>query len=202
LDKLSHHIEALVFVSESSLSFKEIKNCLEEQFDTKFKKEVIEQAIAELIQKYQSDDFAVEMVEISNGFRFMTKGAYYPTVATFLKQSTKKKLSKSALETLSIIAYKQPVEKSELEKIRGVSCDYSIQKLLEKELVEILGRSEGPGRPLLYGTSEKFMDYFGLKSIQDLPKTRDIASAQNSIGEVSIEEDISAESPNPKQEEE
>ena len=188
MDKLSHHIEALVFVAENSLSFKEIKNCLDEQFATKFRKEDIEKAIAELFEKYQGDDFAVEMVEISNGYRFMTKGAYYPTVATFLKQSTKKKLSRAALETLSIIAYKQPVEKSELEKIRGVSCDYSIQKLLEKELVEIVGRSEGPGRPLLYSTSEKFMDYFGLKSIQDLPKTRDIATAQSSIGEVSIDD--------------
>ena len=188
MDKLTHHIEALVFVAENALSFKDLKNCLDEQFATKFKKEVIEKAVGELIKKYQSDDFAVEMVEISNGYRFMTKGAYYPTVATFLKQSTKKKLSKSALETLAIIAYKQPVEKSELEKIRGVSCDYSIQKLLEKELVEIIGRSEGPGRPLLYSTSEKFMDYFGLKSIQDLPKTRDISTAQNSIGEESIME--------------
>ncbi|MEM9546542.1 MAG: SMC-Scp complex subunit ScpB [Bacteroidota bacterium] len=188
MDKLSHHIEALVFVAENSLSFKEIKNCLDEQFATKFKKEDVEKAIAELFEKYQSEDFAVEMVEISNGYRFMTKGAYYPTVATFLKQSTKKKLSRAALETLSIIAYKQPVEKSELEKIRGVSCDYSIQKLLEKELVEIVGRSEGPGRPLLYSTSEKFMDYFGLKSIQDLPKTRDIATAQSSIGDVSIDD--------------
>ncbi len=202
MDKLSHHIEALVFVAESSLSFKDLKNCLDEQFATKFKKEVVQKAVAELMEKYQSDDFAVEMVEISNGYRFMTKGAYYPTVATFLKQSTKKKLSKSALETLSIIAYKQPVEKSELEKIRGVSCDYSIQKLLEKELVEIVGRSEGPGRPLLYSTSAKFMDYFGLKSIQDLPKTRDIASAQNSIGDVSIEEVIPSETPDSNNEEE
>jgi len=202
LDKLSHHIEALVFVAESSLSFKDLKNCLDEQFATKFKKEDVQKAVAELMEKYQSDDFAVEMVEISNGYRFMTKGAYYPTVATFLKQSTKKKLSKSALETLSIIAYKQPVEKSELEKIRGVSCDYSIQKLLEKELVEIVGRSEGPGRPLLYSTSAKFMDYFGLKSIQDLPKTRDISSAQNSIGDVSIEEVIPSKTPDSNTEEE
>ena len=137
MDKLSHHIEALVFVAEHSLSFKEIKSCLDEQFDTKFKKDVIEEAISSIIEKYQSEDFSIEMVEISNGYRFMTKGAYYPTVATFLKQSTKKKLSKAALETLSIVAYKQPVEKSELEKIRGVNCDYSIQKLLEKELVSI-----------------------------------------------------------------
>jgi segregation and condensation protein B len=165
------------------MTLKEIKNCLDEQFAIKLKKEELLLAIDQLKEKYQSEDFAIEIVEISNGYRFMTKGSYYNTVATYLRQSTKKKLSKSALETLSIIAYKQPVTKSELEQIRGVSCDYSIQKLLEKELIEIEGRSEGPGRPLLYATSAKFMDYFGLKSIEDLPKTKDIAVPENSIGE-------------------
>lgn len=189
LDKLAHHIEALVFIAEHSLTYKEIKNCLDEQLATKLKKDVILAAINQLIEKYQSDDFAIEMVEISNGYKFMTKGAYYNTVATYLKQSTKKKLSKSALETLSIIAYKQPVIKSEIEQIRGVSCDYSIQKLLEKELIEIEGRSDGPGRPLLYATSDKFMDYFGLKSIGDLPKTKDIALPENSIGDETIVEE-------------
>jgi len=202
VDKLTHHIEALVFVSEHPLTFKEIKNCLDEQFNTKLNKKDVTDAIDALIEKYQSEEFAIEMVEISNGFRFMTKGAYYNTVATYLKQSTKKKLSKAALETLSIIAYKQPVIKSELEKIRGVSCDYSIQKLLEKELIEIEGRSDGPGRPLLYATSEKFMDYFGLKSIEDLPKTKDIATPENSIGEETIVEEMSVIPPTPSEEEE
>lgn len=202
LDKLAHHIEALVFVSEQSMTLKEIKNCLDEQFATKIKKEELLLAIDQLKEKYQSDDFAIEIVEISNGYRFMTKGAYYNTVATYLRQSTKKKLSKSALETLSIIAYKQPVIKSELEQIRGVSCDYSIQKLLEKELIEIEGRSEGPGRPLLYATSAKFMDYFGLKSIEDLPKTKDIAVPENSIGEENIVEETKVLTAIPKSEEE
>jgi segregation and condensation protein B len=202
LDKLAHHIEALIFISEQSMTLKEIKNCLEEQFATKLKKEELLLAIDQLEEKYQSDDFAIEIVEISNGYRFMTKGAYYNTVATYLRQSTKKKLSKSALETLSIIAYKQPVIKSELEQIRGVSCDYSIQKLLEKELIEIEGRSEGPGRPLLYATSSKFMDYFGLKSIEDLPKTKDIEVPKNSIGEDSIEEETKVLAAIPRFEEE
>ena len=202
MDRLAHHIEALIFVSEQSMTLKEIKNCLDEQFATKIKKEELLLAIDQLKEKYQSDDFALEIVEISNGYRFMTKGAYYNTVATYLRQSTKKKLSKSALETLSIIAYKQPVIKSELEQIRGVSCDYSIQKLLEKELIEIEGRSEGPGRPLLYATSAKFMDYFGLKSIEDLPKTKDIAVPENSIGEQSIVEETKVLSSIPKTEEE
>lgn len=189
-NKLSPHIEALIFISETALTLKEIKNCLDELFDTTLPKDHVLVAIEDLRQKYHDDGFSIELLEISDGYRFMTKGAYYNTVATYLKQSTKKKLSKSALETLSIIAYKQPVIKSELEQIRGVSCDYSIQKLLEKELIEIDGRSDGPGRPLLYATSPKFMDYFGLKSIGDLPKTKDIATAENSIGEESITEDV------------
>jgi segregation and condensation protein B len=197
LDNLTHHIEALIFISEQAMTLKEIKNCLDEQFATKLKKEVLLLAIDQLKEKYQSDDFSIEIVEISNGYRFMTKGAYYNTVATYLKQSTKKKLSKSALETLSIIAYKQPVIKSELEQIRGVSCDYSIQKLLEKELIEIEGRSDGPGRPLIYATSTKFMDYFGLKSIEDLPKTKDIAVPENSIGEENIVEETNMQTTSP-----
>ncbi len=202
MDKLTHHIEALVFISEQSMTLKEIKICLEEQFATTLKKEELLLAIDQLKEKYQSDKFAIEIVEISNGYRFMTKGAYYNTVATYLKQSTKKKLSKSALETLSIIAYKQPVIKSELEQIRGVSCDYSIQKLLEKELIEIEGRSDGPGRPLIYATSTKFMDYFGLKSIEDLPKTKDIAIPENSIGEENIVEETKVLAAIPKSAEE
>ena len=89
------------------------------------------------------------------------------------------------METLSIVAYKQPISKTEIEQIRGVSCDYAMQKLLEKELVAILGRSDAPGRPLVYGTSDKFMDYFGIKSLKDLPKPKDFKDVENKIGEES-----------------
>lgn len=182
MDKLAQHIESLIFVSEHAITLKEINACLNETFITKFKMNTIEEAIESLMIRYQSDDFAIELVEISSGYRFMSKGAYHRTVSTFLKQTTSKKLSKAALETLSIVAYKQPVIKSEVEQIRGVNCDYSIQKLLEKELVEITGRSDGPGRPLLYGTSSKFMDYFNLKSIKDLPKLKELETTENIIG--------------------
>ena len=104
-------------------------------------------------------------------------------MGTYLRQTTKKRLSQAALETLAIIAYKQPIAKNALEQIRGVSCDYALQKLLEKELIAIAGRSEGIGKPLLYATSEKFMDYFGIKSLQDLPKLKDFKEIENTIGE-------------------
>ncbi|MFK8103480.1 MAG: SMC-Scp complex subunit ScpB [Saprospiraceae bacterium] len=180
---LEQHIESLIFSSEHPISFEDIQACLDEVFETSFKVEVLEEAIEQLMARYQADVFSFEIVEISKGYQFLSKGAYFNTIATYLKQTTKKKLSKAALETLALVAYKQPVSKGEMEKIRGVSCDYSIQKLLEKELVTISGRSDGPGRPLLYATSEKFMDYFGIKSLTDLPKPKDFKMPDNEIGE-------------------
>ena len=191
MEFLSQHIESLVFTAQRPISFREIEEVLEATFETPFKKDDIEEALTEIETKYKQEDFAFEMVAIANGYQFLTKGAYFNTVATYLKQTTKKKLSRAALETLSIIAYKQPVSRPEMEKIRGVSCDYALQKLLEKELVNIVGRAETVGKPLLYGTSEKFMDYFGLKSISDLPKPKDFKTVENSVGEAApIEEDI------------
>jgi segregation and condensation protein B len=183
LDYLAQHIEALIFATDSPVSLKTIRDVLEETFGMKFPKSELKELIEQLKAKYQADDFAMEIVEMADGFHFMSKAAYHETIAIHLKQTTKKRLSRSALETLSIIAYKQPVTKSDMEKIRGVSCDYAVQKLLEKELVAIVGRSDSPGRPLLYGTSEKFMDYFGLKNIEDLPKLKDFKTPDNEIGE-------------------
>jgi len=193
MDQLAQHIESIVFVSESPISFKEIKSCLEVTFETKFKKPALEKAIDELRTKYQEEQFSFEFLEIAGGFQFLTKPAFHNSVGTLLRQNNKRRLSKAALETLSIIAYKQPVVKSEMEKIRGVSCDYSVQKLLEKELIVMVGRSEAPGRPLLYGTSEKFMDYFGLKSLDEMPKPKDFRDPDNEIGEQApIDESVAA----------
>lgn len=183
LEKLAQHIEGLIFATDSPISMEEIKSCLEETFETEFQEADIENAIGQVKDRFLAENSAIELVEIAGGFQFMTKGAYHAVIGTWLKQTTKKRLSQAALETLSIIAYKQPVTKTDLEAIRGVSCDYSIQKLLEKELVSIVGRSDGPGRPLLYGTSIKFMDYFGLKNMNDLPKPKDFKEPDNEIGE-------------------
>lgn len=187
MEKLDQHIEALIFVSESAISIGEIRNTLETHLEVKISKESIEDAFDRLIEKYNAPEFAIEIIEISNGYQFMTKGAYHNVVGTYLKEKNNKKLTKSALETLSIIAYRQPIMKSQMEELRGVNCDYAVQKLLEKDLVEIVGRSEGPGKPLLYGTSQKFMDYFGMKNIHDLPKIKEIAPEVNSIGEEGVD---------------
>lgn len=194
MEYLAQHIEGLIFTSPQPLSIQDIQSCLEETFETNFPDTDIKSALGSIQDRYSENEYAFEVIAISGGYQFMTKGAYHKTIGTLLKQTTKKQLSRAALETLSIVAYKQPVTKTEVEKIRGVSCDYAMQKLLEKELVDITGRSEGPGRPLLYGTSEKFMDYFGLETINDLPKPKDFRLPENVVGEAApIEESMLVE---------
>ena len=183
MEFLTHQIEALIFTTEHPITVKEIKSVLDETFDTDFTEDDILARVETLRATYAQETFAFEIMGISGGFQFLTKPPYHAVIGTFLKQTTKKRLSQAALETLSIVAYKQPISKTEIEQIRGVSCDYAMQKLLEKELVAILGRSEAPGRPLLYGTSDRFMDYFGIKSLRDLPKLKDFKEVDNEIGE-------------------
>lgn len=183
MDIVTLHIESLIFTANPSISFDDIKSALEESLNMEISDQDLNTYLDTLMRKYASDDYAMEIVEVSGGLRFMTKGAYHHTVGTYLKQNTHKKLTKSALETLAIVAYKQPVTKTEIESIRGVNSDYTIQKLLEKDLVEITGRSSGPGKPLLYSTSQKFMDYFGLKSMEDMPKLKDFEAVENQIGD-------------------
>jgi segregation and condensation protein B len=198
MDNLQLQIEALIFAATIPIPLKEIHKTIEDYLDTKVPVADLERAVEDLIQKFQEEHFAIEIVEIADGFTFMTKGAFHNVIGTYLKQVTNKKLSKAAMETLSIIAYKQPVSKAEMESIRGVNCDYSVQKLLEKELIEILGRSDSLGRPLLYGTSEKFKDYFGLRSLEDLPQLKEIEAPENHIG---IPESLEVKIPVPKNEE-
>lgn len=183
MDPLALHIESLIFTGNPSISFDDIKNALEDSLGTTFSDNEIATHIESLRDKYNDEHYSIEIVEIAGGFRFMTKALYHHTIGTYLRQNTHKKLSKSALESLAIIAYKQPVTKTEIESIRGVNSDYTIQKLLEKDLIEISGRSEGPGKPLLYSTTSKFTDYFGLKTIEDLPKVKELESIDNQIGE-------------------
>ena len=184
MEFLQQHIEALIFASSQPIPMNELQSVLQEVFQSEIEEKTIKSLIFLSNDKYRQDEFPFEIVEIAGGFQFLTKGAFHASVAVHLKQTTKKRLSQAALETLALIAYKQPVSKSELEQIRGVDCNYAVQKLLEKELVAITGRAETPGRPLLYGTSEKFMDYLGIRSLQDLPKPKDFKDVENEIGEV------------------
>ena len=183
MDYLVNHIEALVFCSPKPIAEAEIQNCLKEMFDAEVQAEDIAKGLSELKMRYSADLYSFDMVKSGGGHQFLTKPAYQASIGILLKQQSKRRLSNSALETLSIVAYKQPITKSDLEQIRGVNCDYAVQKLLEKELVEIRGKAEGVGRPILYGTSQKFMDYFGINNLKELPTPKDFSQEQNAIGE-------------------
>ncbi|MFZ7114049.1 MAG: SMC-Scp complex subunit ScpB [Bacteroidota bacterium] len=182
MELLKQQVEALIFCSEQSISLDEIKASLKLSFEWDLTDEEVIEAIEGIKSKYLSDDFAFELVEISEGYQFLTKKQYHSTINSLIQHKSKKKLSVSQMETLAIIAYRQPISKSEIEHIRGVSCDYAVQKLLEKELVEISGKSDGPGRPVLYSTSRNFMDYFGIKNVKDLPQLKDLHVDGNEIG--------------------
>ena len=182
MEQLEQHIEALIFSSDHSINISEIKTVLDLVYETEVPIHDIKQAITTIQQKYAHPELALELTEISNGYQFLTKSAYHKVINQLQLQRAKKKLSQAALETLSIIAYRQPITKLEIEQIRGVNCDYTIQKLLEKELISISGKAETVGKPILYGTSELFMDYFGINSTSELPQLKDIASETNEIG--------------------
>ena len=183
MDFLQNHIEALIFCSPGPAKLADIKACLSEMFNADVPEEDIQAAIIRLDEKYQSEDFAFQLNKAAGGYQFLTKPAYQASIAIMLKQQSKKRLSTSALETLSIIAYKQPISKTEVENIRGVNCDYAVQRLLDKGLVEIRGKADTIGRPILYGTSQKFMEYFGINDLGELPTPKDFTQEINTIGE-------------------
>lgn len=184
MDYLANHIEALVFCSPKPVTEEEIQSCLKEMFEADVPADDIRAGVERLRSKYQDEAYSFELIESGGGFQFLTKPAYQASISILLRQQSKKRLSNSAMETLAIIAYKQPITKSEIEQIRGVNCDYAVSKLLEKELIEIKGKSESIGRPMMYGTSQKFMDYFGINHLKDLPTPKDFPTeeTENTIG--------------------
>ncbi|MBY0425159.1 MAG: SMC-Scp complex subunit ScpB [Cytophagales bacterium] len=181
MDFLQNHIEALIFCSKDPVRISDIISCLEEMFGTQLPQEDVENALIQVIKKYEPEDYPFQVYHTGGGYQFLTKPAYQPSIGVLLKQHNKKRLSASTLETLSIIAYKQPISKTEMESIRGVNCDYTVQKLLEKELIEIKGKSDAIGRPLIYGTTDKFMDYFGINSLADLPQPKDLPQEEENV---------------------
>ena len=183
MDFLQNHIEALIFCSPNAIKVKDIHECLSEMFEADVPEQDISAAIERISSKYEAEEYAFELNHVAGGYQFMTKPAYQASIGILLKQQSKRRLSTSALETLSIIAYKQPVTKGDMEAIRGVNCDYAVHKLLEKGLIEIKGKAEAIGRPVLYGTSDRFMEYFGINNLNELPTPKDFAQAENTIGE-------------------
>lgn len=161
-----------------------MQECLGELYEAEVPKTDIENAVAELMEKYNAEAYPFGINAIAGGYQFLTKPSFQKSISIHLKQKSKRKLSTSALETLAIVAYKQPVTKGEIEAIRGVNSDYTVHKLLEKDLLEVRGKAEAIGKPLLYGTSPSFMDYLGIQNLSELPVLKDFeVDEDNSIGE-------------------
>src|SRR5947207_4020804 len=182
INNLIPHIESLIFASDKPLTTLEILELVNNAFvfmEEKVSLDQVESAIEGIVEKYNSAFYPFEVRQSSGGWQFLTKKDYHKTIAQLNGDKFLKRLSAAALETLAIIAYKQPITKGEIEAIRGVNSDYTVQRLLEKELILISGRNEKlPGHPLVYQTSKNFMDYFGLNSAEDLPKIREVLAEQ------------------------
>jgi len=188
-------IEALLFVSEKPVVLDQIKEVFPELKPTQ-----IQEVIKQLQEEYVNREAGMVIVEIAGGFQMLSNSHAAPYIREFYKTKTKEKLSRPALESLAIIAYKQPVGRAEVEIIRGVNSDGTIAHLLNKGLIKIVGRKEVPGRPFLYGTTKEFLEYFGLKSLEDLPKIEEfnqlgveVPKAENlqieaTVAQVAVEE--------------
>ncbi|OSZ80617.1 SMC-Scp complex subunit ScpB [Chitinophagaceae bacterium IBVUCB2] len=195
ITNLIPHIEALIFASDKGLTTLEITEMVNNALgymDDKISLDQVEAALEGITEKYSADFYPFEVKQSGGGWQFLTRKEFHKTIAQLNGDKFLKRLSAAALETLAIIAYKQPVTKGEIEAIRGVSSDYAVQKLLEKELIIISGRNEkAVGQPLLYSTSKSFMDYFGINSADELPKIKEVLAEQ--LVEPTVMKDVHAE---------
>lgn len=175
IEQLLPHAEALVFASERPITQSEVTEMLSQALEMEVDPERVAACMDAIREKYESEFYSFELKEVGGGYQFLTKKAFHKTVLQLNGDKHIRKLSASAMETLAIIAYKQPITKSEIEFIRGVSADYSIQKLLEKDLIVISGRNEEMvGKPLIYSVTKNFMDYLGINAPNQLPQLKDI----------------------------
>ena len=163
-------LEALLFVSEKPLNLKHIQDAM-----GNIDNNLLKEAIKELKEEFTCEKRGIQLVEIAGGMQFCTNPEYSQYLIKLYKTKRVFRLSAPALETIAIIAYKQPVTRSEIEFIRGVNVDGVIKTLLERDLIKEKGRKEVPGRPIMYATSEGFLHYFGLKSLKELPPIEKLA---------------------------
>lgn len=179
-------IEALLFSSDKPLTLEQLRHALGIQG-----KEEVSFAIDELKSEYEKSNRGVRIAEIAGGYQMVTASGFTQFLRKMYKDRKVERLSKPALETLAIVAYKQPISKGEIESLRSVNIDGVMESLLDKDLIRVVGRKKCPGRPFVYGTSKRFLEYFGLKSLEDLPKMDKFPSLQPAITE---EQDVPKES--------
>lgn len=170
-DYIKGAIEALLFIGEKTVLLEQIQEALETVSAGDIKA-----LIQELQKDYEAQQRGITIIDIAGGYQMLTNQHYASYVRNFFKTKVKEKLSRPALETLAIVAYKQPVSRGDIEVIRGVNSDGVVVHLLDKALIKIVGRKDIPGRPYLYGTTKEFLEYFGLKSLKDMPRLEDFAS--------------------------
>lgn len=161
--KMQAVIEAVLFTMGESVELDKLALAVDSD------KETVRQVIADMMKQYEKEDRGIKVIELENAFQLCTKKEYYENLIKVAKAPKKQVLSDTLLETLAIIAYKQPITKMEIEKIRGVSSEHAVNRLVEYGLCKELGRLDAPGRPMLFGTTEEFLRVFGVQSIDELP---------------------------------
>lgn len=157
-------IEAILFAVGESVELEKLAKAIEQD------KETTKKIVSHMMERYREEDRGIQIIELEDAYQLCTKNEMYEYLIRVAKQPKKLTLSDVVMETLSIIAYKQPITRLEIEKIRGVKCDHAINKLIEYDLVQELGRLDAPGRPLVFGTTEEFLRHFGVHSLADLPE--------------------------------
>lgn len=194
IEKTEAAIEAILFTMGESVEAEKIAVAIEHDVDTTVK------IIHNMMDKYENEDRGIKIIELEGSFQLCTKEEYYDNLIRICSQPRRYTLTDAALETLSIIAYKQPVTKIEIEKIRGVNSDRSVNKLVELELVKEVGRLDAPGRPMLFGTTEEFLRTFGVGSIDELPAiSEDMVEQYKEEAEYEIASELKEEAMNEEQ---
>ena len=194
IEKTEAAIEAILFTMGESVEAEKIAVAIEHDVDTTVK------IIHNMMDKYENEDRGIKIIELEGSFQLCTKEEYYENLIRICSQPRRYTLTDAALETLSIIAYKQPVTKIEIEKIRGVNSDRSVNKLVELELVKEVGRFYAPGRPMLFGTTEEFLRTFGVGSIDELPViSEDMVEQYKEEAEYEIASELKEEAMNEEQ---
>ncbi|HPN66365.1 MAG TPA: SMC-Scp complex subunit ScpB [Candidatus Omnitrophota bacterium] len=172
-------IEALLFTSEKPITIEQMKEVLEE-----VEAKDIKAALAELQTEYETLGRSFKVYEVAGGYQMVTAPEFADYLKKFYRVKSKDKLTKPALETLAIVAYRQPITKADIEDIRGVNVDGVIKTLADRQLIKITGRKDAPGRPILYGTTKEFLDRFGLSSLNELPKLGEFTEADIDLSEL------------------
>lgn len=194
IEKTEAAIEAILFTMGESVEAEKIAVAIEHDVDTTVK------IIHNMMDKYENEDRGIKIIELEGSFQLCTKEEYYDNLIRICSQPRRYTLTDAALETLSIIAYKQPVTKIEIEKIRGVNSDRSVNKLVELELVKEVGRLDAPGRPMLFETTEEFLRTFGVGSIDELPViSEDMVEQYKEEAEYEIASELKEEAMNEEQ---